>query len=108
MTEEEVNTYFAQLNASGEISDDELDAVAGGGSCPGGKVRTIHSEKSLPVGSNAEAIDGSKCPKCGATKGIVKSTAGVWNEGKSPTGVWCDPCGKWITSVATIEGVIVI
>ena len=32
MTEEEANTYFAQLNpASGELSDEELDNVAGGG-----------------------------------------------------------------------------
>ena len=32
LTEEEANTYFAQLNPKiGELSDDELDAVAGGG-----------------------------------------------------------------------------
>ena len=35
LTEEEANTYFAQLNANAAVSDDELDAVAGGGSCPG-------------------------------------------------------------------------
>lgn len=31
LTAEEANTYFAQLHQSGEISDDELDNVAGGG-----------------------------------------------------------------------------
>lgn len=32
MTEEEAKTYFAQLHpASGELSDDDLDNVAGGG-----------------------------------------------------------------------------
>lgn len=32
MTEDEAATYFAQLNPkSGELDDDELDAVAGGG-----------------------------------------------------------------------------
>ena len=32
MTAEEANTYFAKLNPqSGELSDDELDNVAGGG-----------------------------------------------------------------------------
>ena len=36
LTEEEAKTYFAQLNANAAVSDDELDAVAGGGSCPGG------------------------------------------------------------------------
>ena len=30
LTEEEAKTYFAQLNANGALSDDELDAVAGG------------------------------------------------------------------------------
>ena len=30
MTEEEAKTYFAQLHANGAVSDDELDAVAGG------------------------------------------------------------------------------
>ena len=46
LTEEEAKTYFAQLNANDSISDDELDAVAGGGgSCPG---------------------DDESCPRCGA------------------------------------------
>ena len=31
LTEEEAAEYFAQLNKSGEISDGELDNVAGGG-----------------------------------------------------------------------------
>ena len=35
LTEEEAKTYFAQLNANAAVSDDELDAVAGGGSCLG-------------------------------------------------------------------------
>ena len=33
LTEEEAKTYFAQLNANDSISDDELDAVAGGSFC---------------------------------------------------------------------------
>ena len=34
LTAEEANTYFAMLNtASGELADDELDSVAGGGKC---------------------------------------------------------------------------
>ena len=31
LTQEEAAEYFAQLNKSGEISDEELDNVAGGG-----------------------------------------------------------------------------
>ena len=30
MTEDEAKTYFAQLNANGAVSDEELDLVAGG------------------------------------------------------------------------------
>lgn len=30
ITEEEAKTYFAQLNANGAVSDEELDLVAGG------------------------------------------------------------------------------
>ena len=31
LSEEEAQAYFVQLNKSGELSDDELDSVAGGG-----------------------------------------------------------------------------
>jgi len=31
LMEEEANTYFAKINKSGELADDELDNVAGGG-----------------------------------------------------------------------------
>ena len=31
LTEEQAQTYFAQLSAKGTVADDELDAVAGGG-----------------------------------------------------------------------------
>ena len=34
MTEEQAKIYFEQLNANGTVSDEELDAVVGGGSCP--------------------------------------------------------------------------
>ena len=32
LTADEANTYFAQLNANGAVSDDDLDSVAGGSS----------------------------------------------------------------------------
>jgi hypothetical protein len=35
LTETEAKTYFAQLNASGALSDDELEAVSGGGNICG-------------------------------------------------------------------------
>ena len=44
LTAEEAKTYFEQLNATDAVADDELDVVAGSGSCPGENV---------------------PCPKCG-------------------------------------------
>lgn len=50
ITEEEAKTYFAQLNpASGELSDEELDNVAGGG-CGGGESGL--REEDLPAGTH--------------------------------------------------------
>ena len=44
ITEEEAQAYFAQLNKSGELADEELDNVAGGGchAKDGRLVVTIH------------------------------------------------------------------
>ena len=49
MTEEQVNAYYAQLHkASGEMADDELENVAGGG-CHSGDGRLV-----VTVGYNCE------------------------------------------------------
>ena len=54
LTEEDAKMYFEQLNAKkGELSDDELDAVAGG-ACAGD---TLGDHVQLPGGT---------CPYCGA------------------------------------------
>ena len=59
MNEEEAKTYFAQLNPkSGELDDDDLDNVAGGG-C-GDK----YEYKNLYSGDRARIL--IKCPYCGA------------------------------------------
>ena len=51
MTEEEAKTYFAQLNpASGELSDDELDNVAGGGCETSDGHTIVTSEKTCFTG----------------------------------------------------------
>ena len=59
MTEEEAKTYFAQLNANGAVSDDELDAVAGG------------CGETYKSGTKVRFTDGTMCPKCRSTFGIV-------------------------------------
>ena len=67
ITEEEAKTYFAQLNANGAVSDDELDAVAGGGSCP-------VVETSIPHGTHVRVINGDTCSACGGTTGYMVCT----------------------------------
>ena len=56
MTAGEAKTYFAQLNpTSGELSDDDLDAVAGG-AC----ARTEQARDAQ------DAVSSMPCPRCGA------------------------------------------
>ena len=85
ITETEAKTYFAQLNANGAVSDDELGAVAGGGSlglsCPS---EDEAEEKVVNGGTNART-----CPHCRAT--ILKR----------PGPYSCPKCGKTITNDAT-------
>ena len=47
LTKEEAQEYFAQLNKSGELSDEELDNVAGGGCQAQG---LVHINNDLKVG----------------------------------------------------------
>ena len=63
MTADEAKTCFAQLNPkSGELSDDDLDAVAGGaGGC---------GKSNINDGTMVRVINGKKCPNCGGTEGI--------------------------------------
>jgi hypothetical protein len=55
ITEEEAKTYFTQLNAGGEIADDELDAVAGGND----------DNDCFSDGEDEESDSSEPCPKCG-------------------------------------------
>ena len=67
LTEEEAKTYFEQLNANGTVSDDELDAVAGGGSCPSEedkKANAYSMEELILRGAEFRFKNGTKCPKC--------------------------------------------
>ena len=63
MTADEAATYFAQLNPkSGELSDDDLDNVAGG-ACAGYEATKEKYSKTILVTS------GQTCDKCGTNKG---------------------------------------
>ena len=63
MTADEAATYFAQLNPkSGELSDDDLDNVAGGG-CNEIVGKGEHSD--------VQIIDSHSCPKCHSKIGFI-------------------------------------
>ncbi len=68
MTDEQAKAYFAQLHpASGEIADDELENVAGGG-CSAVGIATPH-ENLVNIGTKVrlhwtENLSNSYCPRC--------------------------------------------
>jgi hypothetical protein len=64
LSEDEAKTYYEQLHTNGAVSDDELDAVAGGGSCP-------ETETSIPHGTHVRVINGDTCSACGGTTGYM-------------------------------------
>ena len=69
MTEEEAKTYFEQLSASGTVSDDELDAVVGGGflglSCPTDDDEESEESSATPLGDSDAT---PRCSKCGSSE----------------------------------------
>ena len=67
MTADEAATYFAQLNPkSGELDDDDLDAVAGGG-CGG----SDSDNPAVGVGDTVQITSGKTCSSCGSNIGIA-------------------------------------
>ena len=67
MTADEAATYFAQLNPkSGELDDDDLDAVAGGG-CGG----SDNDNPAVGVGDKLQITSGKTCSSCGSNMGIA-------------------------------------
>ena len=64
MTAAEAAAYFAQLNPkTGELSDDDLDAVSGG-ACQ-------NIDDSPLLGKTVRITDGATCKKCGTNIGTV-------------------------------------
>ena len=68
LTEAEADEYFNQLHTNGEMSDDELDTVAGGKKC-GEDQLTVNG---LPEGTRVQVINGKCCPQCGTTIGFAR------------------------------------
>ena len=97
LTEEDAKIYFDQLNASGVVADDELGAVAGGGSCPGGDDEESDSNDALRPGYAVRFTDGSRCSGCESNWGFTKALS----PSDTTVGVYCNNCRKWITTKAT-------
>ena len=86
LTEAEAKTYFEQLNANGTVSDEELDAVVGGGSCP-------NNGETYKAGTKVRFTDGTMCPKCRSTSGIVAfNTSMAAGPGGAGNFVQCADC----------------
>ena len=68
MTADEAATYFAQLNPkSGELDDDELDAVAGGACADSND----NDNPVVGVGDTVQITSRAACPACGGKIGTV-------------------------------------
>ena len=68
MTADEAATYFAQLNPkSGELDDDDLDAVAGGACADSND----NDNPAVGLGDTVQITSGETCSSCGNNIGIV-------------------------------------
>ena len=97
MTADEAATYFAQLNPkSGELDDDDLDAVAGGG-CGG----SDNDNPAVGVGDTVQITSGETCSSCGKNIGIVskKCRGGYF--------IKCKECKKQICGLGDCTFIVI-
>lgn len=64
LTEEQANAYFEQMNKTGELEDDELDSVAGGG---------CHKGDGRLVVSGLHFCNCYICEKCGGITDAIEA-----------------------------------
>ena len=93
LTEEEAKTYFEQLNANGTVSDDELDAVVGGGSCPD------NGEEEENTLSGGDRVKIPRCTGCGSTTGYVAMPTMM----SGSLDVRCEKCKKIVGTTADVN-----
>ena len=90
LTETEAKTYWAQLGASGTVSDEELDAVVGGGSCPN------NGEEEENTLSGGDRVKIPRCTGCGGTTGYVAMPTVM----SGSLEVRCEKCKKIVGTTA--------
>ena len=71
LTDEEAKTYFAQLNANGAVSDDELDIVSGGKEEDEKGCDDDFTFLFLEEGTLVTVINGERCSNCNGVRGVV-------------------------------------
>ena len=104
MTEDEAKTYFAQLNANGTVSDDELDAVAGGGGCPNNGEESEAKPKLMP-GQKVRVLGGKTCPKCHSNEGVIGYNLTATGMTGNTMYVACPKCNMEITNYVSNDNV---
>ena len=90
LTETEAKTYWAQLSANGTVSDEELDAVVGGGSCPD------NGEEEENTLSGGDRVKIPRCTGCGSTTGYVAMPTVM----SGSLEVRCEKCKKIVGTTA--------
>ena len=100
MTDDEAKTYFAQLSPkSGEISDDDLDSVAGGACSDNKRASYIPAD-----GTRVRMLTGDRCRVCGGTEGYINYQPGYANV----INVVCTTCANGTNCVACLQAHIEI
>ena len=97
MTADEAATYFAQLNPkSGELDDDDLDAVAGGACADSND----NDNPAVRIGDTVQITSGEACPTCGGKIGIVRQR-------KLRFYIGCNKCDKKICDLGDCTYVVI-
>ena len=98
MTADEAATYFAQLNPkSGELDDDDLDAVAGGACADSND----NDNPAAGVGDTVQITSGETCSSCGNNIGIVSKKV------RRPYYIKCKECKKQICDLGDCTYVVI-
>ena len=93
LTETEAKIYWVQLSASGTVSDEELDTVVGGGSCPN------NGEEEENTLSGGDRVKIPRCTGCGSTTGYVAMPTVM----SGSLEVRCEKCKKIVGTTADVN-----
>ena len=90
ITADEAKTYFEQLNKNSAVSDDELNAVAGGGECFGGDKTPLTCGDKVRIPT---------CKKCSNKTGYVAFSVAM----KGSFEIKCENCQRVVGTTADAD-----